>query len=269
MPKRSLHAVLLFTVFSLNLALFPWEAFAGDCDMKGATIVTPQSKRQFNLVKSVDKYWQGMKSAGALTPPNDRLLFVIPDSSGENPTVYSVKVESNGAVQALPKEILEKLSRAPEVQLHNKTTFGSLYFMPFSEEGLKGINPLTACASARSERRYATAGCSTLNLKGLETITLLYDQNASSCDKIADVQRNASTRSGEVQTESEEKLVAEANRALHKNLKIIAGMNRRPAGLERPVYADKTVEKRTEKKLDVESTGAPAKSGTVKKSGGL
>jgi len=62
----------------------------------------------------------------------------------------------------------------------DNTNVKSLYFLPYTLKTLPGLNPEDDFHTARSSKanRHAGTGCSTLNLKGQEKLTVIFGNTA-------------------------------------------------------------------------------------------
>src|SRR5690606_5439044 len=114
--------------------------------------------------------------------------------------VLPLPLPPNDSKLQIPPAIAKKISAASEVQLHNPSGFGSMYLMPYSISGLKQSNVKSDCLDAASEGRNPGTGCSKLNVRGMETLTLLYDQTAARCNEVAELQRKGRELSAQERT---------------------------------------------------------------------
>jgi hypothetical protein len=242
---------------ALSFVFGAQEAGAANCDLpKPADAVT--DARQIRIHAAAEAYWARLGS------PSDRLVFALPGADGTSVKFAEVKVPAKGDRRAVPHRLARQLAKAKEVQLFNFAHGrDSLYFAPFTKDGLKGFHPRSGCADAWKESPegslHAGTGCSTLNLRGLEAFTLLYGDLADACDKVHEVQRDAEIRQGEKPgdlesfiEDSEYVLYKNAVATIEKTLNAKPGVDRRPE-LEQPRVAnteEKQIDRqRREKKM--------------------
>lgn len=207
------------------------SAFAGDCDLKffdGMARATEANRAKVALEKKIDAKWAADRKAS-------KLYFVIPPEGGKEARIIDYSLPA-GDKQAIDPKIAKELSRHKFVRVYNRSQNPSLYFMPFHAEGIHGVKPTQDFRKARIEDRTAGSGCSTLNLKGRETLTILSGSIARWGDQIADVERDSF---GKIMTEDQLAKYDEANAILRKKLGIDAGASRSPASTEAPIYSDK------------------------------
>jgi hypothetical protein len=181
------------------------------------------------------------------------LYFLLPDGKIER-----LAINPDGNKIDVPSKLAAKLAKSGEVEVYNKTE-SSIYLMPFPVSGVHGINPKTDFTNAE----HAGRGCSRVNLKGQETISVIYNDIARVADKVTYIDRVAAKRA---RTKSEEALYAESITILKKKL---GTTTRSPASLARPEYADdpKVNQQRKSKTLPIVPYGTPTKPRPAQNSG--
>ncbi len=236
------------SILSLAASTF---ALAGDCDLPKNAPASAANKRQMAIDASVREMENRETAASTI-------YFVFPTASGKDSEIVPLSLPEGYQFQ-VPNDLAKRIAHAKangvSVQLHNPSNSGLLYFIPYSVEGetsVKSFNPKADCPQAVADNRAFHKGCSTLeaSLRGMETLTILYDQAAARCEEIAVLE----SKSGELSAEESELLAASINN-LNKKFGAISGVNRSPSNLSAPTFADEKVDSRTQKGLEPGHTG--------------
>ncbi len=186
------------TPLSLLLALPAGKAQAKDCgDPKAisqydalmnpekGTPSTDKVRARLAFLKYIDQ--KHSNDGGA-----DVLYFVLPvKTKTEEPEIVTVPLPRDADHYGIDQNKLDILEKYPEVQVFNKSGNPAPYFLPYTEQGLKGAIPEYDFRSARQNNRQASGSCSIVSFKKGQIYSIVGNNIATWGDKVADTQRNA------------------------------------------------------------------------------
>lgn len=233
-------------IASLLAAATALAKTAPNCNINMSGGSAPYSER--NKAK---KEWEDKINAlHAKNPRGASLYFVFAD--GKKPEIEAMPIphEEDSDRAAVPTELAKRLSRSGPVKVYNRTarregtvpvgTYSSIYFMPYALGEFKNIHPKTDFDAATN----IGGGCNTIDLKGVETISLAYGNVAKYADNIVAFNRNPSAGTAE-------RIAGEVTSLKKKG--IGTGSGRSPASTAAPTYAEEKVDRqRKVKKLPAE-----------------
>ena len=254
------------TVLTLCTALSAHAKNAPSCDVQmhdtdsdGKAQIDRTKKNQDNaaLAKVINALFEkdGKKPA---------LYFVFPAKAGTADEIvpFVIPTKDDAGRFDLPKDLALRLSTSGPVKMLNRTDhreegfaspqrFPSLYFMPRPVSRLNGTKVKTDFDG--NLVTHVGPECSVVDLKGIETLSVLYGGLTHYADGI--VRYNEQIRAGNSLKPRDQKIYEEDIKILNHRLGVSA--RRTPAGTDSPTYADEQdvkVENRKMKNLSVETT---------------
>jgi len=177
------------------------------------------------------------------------LYFVVPaKKKGEKPTILTYVLPAGEHTQ-IDKATLDKLNQLPEVTVYNKTG-KDLYFLRYTDSGLRGADPQYDFRAARIKDRWSSPGCSVVNFKDLTILSAVSGSFSTWGNQIADIQRDSYQKA---MTQDQYTKYVEAATILKKKFRDISSQGRSIAVADPHPYGDK-VDNRLEKVLDLPFT---------------
>lgn len=249
----------------LSALVFAQPAFANrgkSCDIKmvgGSAPYTSENKAKIALQEKIDAIHAKSTSGPAL-------YFVFSD--GKSPEIETLPIphaEDSDRMQVSP-ELTKRLAKSGPVKIYNRTAhregeipvgaYSSIYFLPYTVSEFKNIHPKTDFDEAPN----IGPGCTMVEFKNHETLSLAYGSISHYADNI--VALNRKPKSSDI----EERIAGEIKSLKVK--KVGTGSGRSPASTSAPVIAADKVENRTKKKLQTKVEPKVEKKEDPKKVGG-
>lgn len=220
----------------------PVSAYEAATNPGAGVPYTEKEKARQALEKKIDQMYAN--------DGNPSMLYVVLPSKKDGESEVLRVPYPEGEHMELTKEQLAKLQKYKEVKVFNKSKNGSIYFLPYTEQGLKGAIPQYDFRAARMHDRYAGGGCNILSFQDphIQYMSAVSGTLATWGDKVADTQRNAIGNQKKMMSKSDADLYKESVDILTKKFKAIQVSGRRLAVENASPYGEK-VDKRLDKLL--------------------
>ncbi len=211
----------------------PVSAYEAVTNPNAGVPYTEKEKARQALEKKIDQMYAN--------DGNPSMLYVVLPSKKDGESEVMRIPYPAGEHMELTKAQLEKLQKYKEVKVFNKSKNGSIYFLPYTEQGLKGAIPQYDFRAARMHDRYAGGGCNILSFQDphIQYMSAVSGTLAVWGDKIADTQRNAIGSKKKLMSSTDATTYAESVDKVTQKFKSIQVEGRRLAVENASPYGEK------------------------------